>query len=126
MTSSSKRILVAEDEAILAFDLQAKLAAAGFEVIGPLRTCAAALRAAEDRLPDFALLDIHLADGFCWSAADYLAARDVPTGFMTGFAMAEAIPLSFRGAPRLSKPIHDVNLLHLLAKLSGKTLLPEN
>ncbi|MBL6081762.1 response regulator [Belnapia sp. T18] len=57
------RILVVEDEALIAMMLTDDLETAGHEVIGPVATAAAALTLCEAVLPDLALLDVNLAGG---------------------------------------------------------------
>ena len=56
-------ILVVEDESILAWDLEATLQNAGFQVLGPAATAREALELAAQTHPDLALVDINLADG---------------------------------------------------------------
>ncbi|MFA5121666.1 response regulator [Zavarzinia sp.] len=55
-----QRILVVEDEAFIAFFLDAVLTDAGFEVIGPVDDARAAIRVAREERPDLALMDIRL------------------------------------------------------------------
>ncbi|MBL6458855.1 response regulator [Belnapia sp. T6] len=57
------RILVVEDEALIAMMLADDLETAGHEVMGPVATTAAALTLCETTLPDLALLDVNLAGG---------------------------------------------------------------
>jgi two-component system, response regulator PdtaR len=56
-------ILVAEDEALVALVLELALGSAGHQVLGPAAEVDEALRLAEERRPDLALLDIRLRDG---------------------------------------------------------------
>jgi two-component system, response regulator PdtaR len=57
------RILIVEDEALIAMMLTDVLEDGGHEVMGPATTAAEALALCEARLPDLALLDVNLADG---------------------------------------------------------------
>lgn len=57
------RILVIEDEALLAFPLAEMLRGAGFQVVGPAPTLERALKLARDEVVDLALVDINLRDG---------------------------------------------------------------
>ena len=52
------RILLAEDEAIIAVDLEMLLTEAGHTVVGPVATVADAMRAVASERPDMALLDL--------------------------------------------------------------------
>ena len=54
------RILVVEDEALIAMDLQALLEEAGYHVLGPANSSAAALALIDNDEPDVALLDVNL------------------------------------------------------------------
>ncbi len=55
-----RKILIVEDEAFIAFFLEAILSDAGFQVIGPVDDAAAAFRLADQERPDLALMDIHI------------------------------------------------------------------
>ena len=55
------RILLIEDEALIALDAETSLIAAGHEVIGPYKTRGDALEAAAREKPDIAIVDINLA-----------------------------------------------------------------
>ena len=100
------RVLVAEDEALIAMDVEAALRRAGWEVVGPVARAADAVRlaaGAEGPL-DTAVLDIRLSDGMVYGAADLLAARGVPFLFLTGYG-PETLPERLSGRPVLRKPI---------------------
>ena len=58
-------VLVLEDEALIALNLQDELQDAGYEVAGPFTTCAAALEWLQTETPDTAILDAALKDGPC-------------------------------------------------------------
>ena len=111
-----RRILVVEDEALIAMDLERIVRSAGCEVLGPVGRAEEALRlAAEERL-DAAILDVRLRDSDCFAVADALARRRVPFVFVTGSAPA-ALPERFRGRPLIQKPY---NAAKLAAMLGGK------
>lgn len=57
------RILIVEDEWLVAMEIESVLAAAGYRVIGPTGRAAEAVRLAERERPDLALMDIRLARG---------------------------------------------------------------
>ncbi|WP_128080014.1 HWE histidine kinase domain-containing protein [Roseicella frigidaeris] len=84
------RVLVAEDEALLALELETGLRELGCEVVGPARTLAEAQRlaASEPRLAA-AVLDINLGGGeLIFPVAEALAARGVPYLLATGYGSA--------------------------------------
>ena len=59
------RVLVLEDEPIIALDIEGILCDAGLEVAATLSTCAAAMEWLKANTVDVALLDIDLPDGSC-------------------------------------------------------------
>jgi PAS domain S-box-containing protein len=63
MDGATARILVVEDEAIVAMDISVRLRALGYEVVGPAATGAEALEIAEQTRPDLVLMDIMLRGG---------------------------------------------------------------
>jgi len=80
--------LIVEDEAMIALDLEASLADAGFEPI-TVASCAAALRWLEVVTPDVAILDVLLPDGSCESIAKELDERAVPFVVHSGSPVAD-------------------------------------
>jgi DNA-binding response OmpR family regulator len=77
-------VLVAEDETIIALDLQDTLIAAGYTVAETFATRSAALAWLEDHQPDGAIIDIILRDGLCTDLVCELTARGVPTLLYSG------------------------------------------
>lgn len=63
MDGSAARILVVEDEAIVAMDISVRLRALGYEVVGPASTGVEALEIAEASRPDLVLMDVMLRGG---------------------------------------------------------------
>lgn len=80
------RILLVEDEALIALEQRLYLETAGHEVIGPAMTPAEALAMAEASPPDLALVDVHLARGTNGiDAARALSTRGIPCLYVTSF-----------------------------------------
>jgi PAS domain S-box-containing protein len=98
------RVLLVEDEALVAMMIQESLAEFGFQVIGPISTASEALAAAREKHFDAAVLDINLGDGLVYTVAEILAKRGVPFVFVTGYD-ADSIDPRFSGVPILQKPI---------------------
>jgi CheY-like chemotaxis protein len=113
------RILVVEDEYLIADDMRGALLDAGAEVLGPVPTLDAAMSlvAAEPRL-DAALLDINLGGTMVFDLADTLTSRSVPFVFATGYDDS-AIPDRFADVPRLEKPVKPRKVLAALGPLLG-------
>lgn len=87
------RILIVEDEAIVALDLRSRLEQLQYEVVGHARDSATALALAADQLPDVVLMDIQIAgdvDGI--STAEIIRQRhDIPVLFLTAFSNSTSI-----------------------------------
>ncbi|MBW9091628.1 response regulator [Rhizobium wenxiniae] len=102
------RILVVEDEYMLADELRTELSDAGAVVLGPVPSVeqAIALIRQEDRI-DGAILDINLGGELAYPVADLLLEQGISFVFSTGYDNA-ALPSRFVDVPRCEKPI-DVN-----------------
>lgn len=99
-----RRVLVVEDELMIAALWESMLVDAGCEVLGPFPRIAAALRCiAEGSAIDAALLDVQLHGESVLPVADALAARAVPFLFTTGYG-AEGVPAGYRNRTVLTKP----------------------
>ena len=117
-----RRILIVEDEPLLAFDNEHSLAEAGYEVAGTVDTLADAVRALAEEEVDLVLSDIKLnGDGDGMDVARAAAAKNVPVLFVTGNCPVEAHTL---GAGCLAKPYSDKILKSALEALD-KTLQGE-
>jgi len=106
----SRRILVVEDEGLIALQLQSDLEDAGHFVIGPARSLAQGLLLAEHEDIDAALVDLTLGADSSVPIANRLRARGVPFAFATGYADSSTLPEHLRDIPRLNKPYapHDI------------------
>jgi len=98
------RVLLVEDEALVAMMIQECLGDFGYQVIGPISTATEAAARAKDGSFEAAVLDINLGDGAVYPIAETLAARGVPFVFVTGYD-AESVDARFRNVPVLQKPI---------------------
>ena len=113
-----RRVLLVEDEALVAMMIQECLTESGHSVVGPI--CARRRRAAAAKEGDFdaAILDINLGDGMAYPVADIVAARGVPFVFVTGYE-ADTVDERFSDVPILQKPIER-------QMLQGMFLSPSN
>jgi DNA-binding NtrC family response regulator len=97
------RVLVVEDEYILADDLKKELEVHGAKVVGPIGN----LGVAQDQVSrdhfDVAVIDVKLGNKLAWSIADELMQQNIPFGFVTGYG-ADAIPERFQHIMRWEKP----------------------
>lgn len=109
------RLLVVEDEALVAMLIEDILVEAGFQVVGPFGQAQEALAHLErDKKIDAAVLDVNLGAGECsFGVARELAARGVPYVFVTGYGPA-GLAGHYEGAPVLQKPFDPAALRRLL------------
>lgn len=105
MTSNGghRRILVIEDEMMVAMGLEMALEDAGYEVVGPFGRLDQALDAARNSQMDLALLDVNVRGEAIFPVAAVLAARGIPFVFLTGYGR-ESLPAEFASGRILSKP----------------------
>ena len=113
------RVLLAEDEALIAFELQIVLLQAGCRVIGPVGTLAEGLSLAETTALDAAVLDVKLWDGDVFPLADRLAQRGIPFVLMSGYCASE-LPERFRERPLYPKPSPAAGLVAALNRALGR------
>jgi DNA-binding response OmpR family regulator len=111
------RVLVVEDELLLALNLEQLLTGIGFEVVGPFGSLQDAARCAEKEALDAAILDVQLQSGErVYPVADILLWRQIPHMFMTAHGR-EAIEPAYAGIPLLSKPLQLAELTNGLRRL---------
>lgn len=110
------RVLVVEDEYIVAQDICGHLEAAGAEIIGPMASIAKALAiiAASPRI-DAALLDVNVRGEKIFPVADALASRHVPIVFTTGYDRS-ALPEHYRNTLRCEKPVNMAEMIQTIAR----------
>jgi DNA-binding NtrC family response regulator len=112
--AKSARILVVEDEAVVALDVEDRLRRLGHEVVGTADSSASALAQAAEVRPDLVLMDIALRDGGDGiAAAERLRAElAVPVVFVTAFADAETLERAKRVSPHgyIVKPFDERDL----------------
>jgi len=99
------RILIAEDEYLIADDLKRDLLKVGVSVIGPFGDLGSVCQAIRSEVViDAALLDVNLAGQMVFPAAQLLMTRGVPFVLATGYD-AWIIPEGYAHLRRLEKPI---------------------
>ena len=102
---ANKRVLLVEDDYLIAADLVEELEQLGAVVLGPLSTLddAMDLIKGDDQI-DVALVDLDLQGEFAFHLADELIRRDVPVAFSTGYGQ-DVLPYRLRHVPRYTKPV---------------------
>ncbi len=118
------RIIIVEDEALLALELESEVEAAGHSVVGVAADSASAIALIEKESADFAFVDIHLLDGPTGvDVGRFLTSKNVPYVFVSG--NIKRIPPDFAGAVGAIEKPYTVNGLqnalgYLDAMISGK------
>ena len=111
-----RRILVVEDDFLVATLLTEILEPVGWQVVGPVAHLATALDAAASEDLDAAVLDVNLGGQTVFPVAEVLDARRVPFVFVTSYGR-EALPPLFCGRPHLGKPFAPRELIGTVARL---------
>lgn len=107
------KLMVVEDEFLVAMGLEMTLQAAGYNVVGPFPNVDEALDAVAIQSPDLALLDVNLAGHRVYPVADALSSLGKPFIFLTGCDGGD-LPPRFVGAPFLIKPFSPSKLLQTI------------
>jgi CheY-like chemotaxis protein len=110
-----RRVLVVEDEFLVAMDIELMLGELGCEVLGPIADLPSALRAAREESLDLALLDVNIAGEPVTGVAEVLAERALPFVFCTGYQV-ENLPSRYPTAPTLTKPFQMTDLQSALER----------
>ena len=114
------KLMVVEDEFLVATSLEMVLESAGYAVVGPIPSVGEALEAVAGQAADLALLDVNIAGHQVYPVADALAARHLPFIFLTGCNGAD-MPARFAAVPMLVKPFSVESLLEAIALALGPT-----
>jgi CheY-like chemotaxis protein len=112
---AQKRILVVEDEFLIALDIAGVLEEGGLVVVGPFSGTVDALQALQSERVDGALLDANLGGQPVAHIADALLARKVPFAFVSGYGR-EHLPPRYRMAPLVRKPFTGADLLAVVSR----------
>lgn len=113
MDGSRGRVLVVDDEEVIALDLQHRLRALGYDVPGVAGTPDGALRAVAQHQPDVVLMDVNLAGADGIAAAAELRRRfGTQVVYVTGYAGEDVVTRAKATSPLgfLLKPVNDVQL----------------
>lgn len=100
---AGRRILVVEDEILIAMVIEDTLTRLGCVIIGPVAKLESALQIARDETIDAAVLDVNIRGGRIYPVAEVLLARGVPFVLASGYG-DWALPEALQGQLRLTKP----------------------
>lgn len=111
------RILVVEDEFLVALDVEAMLAALGCDLAGPAATVEQAIALLASERVDAALLDINVGGKLVFPVAERLAGQGIPFAFATGYDAGSVLPDRFADRPVLRKPYDEEHLADLVCRM---------
>lgn len=111
---TARRILIVEDEYLVALYLEELLTEMGHQVIGIASRITEALEISRDAEIDFAVLDINLAGTQSFAVADVLRQRDIPFVFASGYGN-DGLVDGYRHETVLRKPYEPQHLKEAIA-----------
>jgi CheY-like chemotaxis protein len=116
---AGRRLLIVEDEALVAMELEDLITSLGGEVVAPFGRVADALNAVRRQAVDGAVLDVRLDGDTTFKIADALLHAANPILFVTGGA-ADSIPVEYRQLPRLQKPFDHLQFTRMAELIFGR------
>jgi DNA-binding response OmpR family regulator len=111
-------VLLLEDQFLIAMLFEDILNEMGHRVVGIAATCDAGMSLLRDEKPDFAVVDLHLADGPCYDLIAEAKTRNIPFVVITG-AMFDPADDRLNNTKILSKPFDPDQLKAAVAELSA-------
>jgi PAS domain S-box-containing protein len=115
---SGNRVMVVEDEALVAMVVSDAMIELGYQVVGPFSRPPDAIAAVKDGDIAAAILDINLAGTLVYPVAEELTTRGIPFVFVTGYGI-ESIDKRFTDIPVLQKPIERETLQRIFTNGRG-------
>jgi len=116
---AARRVLIVEDEAMIAGLIESILRKGGWSVVGPVGTLERALATIDRERLDAALLDVRINGRDVYAVADVLIGRGIPFVFVSGFARKE-MPPGYRDCAYIAKPFTPQAILALLEEAMGQ------
>ena len=110
------RVLIVEDEMLVATELAQMVSDAGYTPVGPVSTVLKALEIIADEPLDAALLDYRLVGETSVPVSEALEAKRVPFAIASAF-VGDDLPVSYRGRPQIAKPFLEKQVFAILAIL---------
>ena len=101
---SGQRVMIVEDEALVAMMLEEELERLGLSIVATCRSVSEAVRMIDEALPDAAILDVNLGGEPVYPVADRLLGLGIPFVFVTGYGR-ESVEPRFASVHVLEKPI---------------------
>jgi CheY-like chemotaxis protein len=112
------KVLVVEDEFLIAMELRRTLTEAGYDVVGPVATVPDALSLLQQSHPDACVLDVNLRGEAACAVAEVLRSMQVPFVLSTAYSQNEIdTHAALAGATNIGKPASREDLLQAVAEL---------
>ena len=118
VSHAGRRVLIVEDEALIAGLIESILSAAGWSVVGPVATLERALEAIERGRLDAAVLDVRVNGHDTYAVADVLMRRGISFIFVSGFTRKQ-MPPGYRDCAYIAKPFTPDSILARLEEAVG-------
>jgi DNA-binding NtrC family response regulator len=118
---AGRRILVAEDESVVALEIETILLDFGCEVVGPLSSLDQVLQNAEQGGLDGALLDVNLRGQQIFDILPKLNKLGLKLIITSGYNDVTLFPAAFRSVPRITKPFDEKELRLICENVFGKS-----
>ena len=112
-------VLVVEDHALIALDLEAMLLDLGAGQVTIATTVNQALHLVATRTFDAAILDVRLGENTSFDVAVALRDKRIPYAIATGYDTATDIPAEFRTGPHIAKPYNAQDIADVWKILAG-------
>jgi two-component SAPR family response regulator len=109
-----RRILIVEDEMLVALALEDLLILHGVEVLGPVSTVPRALKFLKSNRPDCVTLDMNLKGELSIPVAEDLSKRAIPFVIVSGYVQSYPETPDIRAAPFVRKPFVEDDLIAVL------------
>jgi DNA-binding NtrC family response regulator len=112
-------VLIVEDDPIIALDFEDTILGFGVKAVRCAGSVAHALLMIDERVPDFALLDVALSREKSFKVAERLEVLKIPFAFVTGYG-GDRVEATFADRPRLPKPCSSEALLSVLRRFAKR------
>jgi DNA-binding NtrC family response regulator len=121
---AGQRILLAEDEGLIALELEQILEGFGCEVVGPLASVDEVLDHAQRGRFDGALLDVNLRGRQIFDILPALQNLGLRLIITSGYNDVTLFPVEFRAMPRIAKPFDERELRRICEKVFANPAMP--
>lgn len=120
-----QRVLIVEDEYLVAMDVEASLQALGVNMVEIVTTLSQAQQSLDSARPDCVLLDVSLSDGMSYDFARQLRRHGIPFGFVSGYGDTSGFPDDFAKTPLLDKPFGEPEMKAFVMRLMVEPVDPD-